>query len=61
MKNTLRLHLKRTSKQYQEPQMVQNAFKIQSKRFEVAPQTHFKAISRIPNGSKHIQNTIKTT
>ena len=44
--NDSRLHLKRTSKQSQELQMVQIAFKIQSKRFEVAPQTHLKAISR---------------
>ena len=53
--NDLRLHLKRTSKQSQEPQMVQNAFKKQSKLFEAAPQTHLKAISIISNGSTRIQ------
>ena len=56
MKNTLRLHLKRTSKQSQELQMVQNAFKKQSMLFEAVPQTHLKAISRTSNGSKSIRN-----
>ena len=58
--NDLRLHLKRTSKPSQEPQMVQNAFKIQSTLFEVAPQTHLKAISRTSNGAACIRKTSKT-
>ena len=40
--------------------MVQNAFKIHSKRFEVAPQAHLKAIPRTSTGSRCIQNTFKT-
>ena len=44
--NCVRLHLKHTPKPSQEHQGVQKSFKIQSQPFEVAPQTHFKAISR---------------
>ena len=44
--NCVRLHIKRTPKPFQEYQIVQKSFKIQSQPFELAPQTHLKAISR---------------
>ena len=60
MKNALRLNLKRTSNQSQEPQMVQIQLEKQSKRLEVEPQTHLKPISRTSNGSNSIGKATKT-